>query len=75
MLKAIISIQNLSAKYLSNIVITLFALFQVGVELAPLLKTAGTGKPHKDPVTGYVMGNSLSSTDVTRAQVPGNTHR
>ena len=42
----------------------------VGVELVPLLKEAQTGKPRKDPATGYMMSHSLSSTDVTKAQDP-----
>lgn len=42
----------------------------VGVELVPLLKQQPTGNPRKDPNTGYMMSHSLSTTDVTRAQIP-----
>jgi len=41
---------------------------QVGVELVPLLKQHNTGKPNKDPSTGYMLRHSLSTTDVTRGQ-------
>ena len=41
-------------------------IFQVGVELVPLLKEMPTGKPRKDPSTGYLMNHSLPSTDVTK---------
>ena len=44
---------------------------QVGTELAPLLKHAVTGKPRKDPDTGYMMNHSLGTTDVTRMAVKG----
>ena len=37
-----------------------------GIELVPLMKEKYTGKPHKDPSTGYMMSHGLSSTDVTR---------
>lgn len=37
-----------------------------GMELVPLMKDKQTGKPHKDPSTGYMMSHGLSSTDVTR---------
>jgi hypothetical protein len=40
---------------------------QVGVELVPLLKEMPTGKPRKDPATGYLMNHSLPSTDVTKS--------
>ena len=40
-----------------------------GTELAPLMKKAVTGKPRKDPATGYMTGNNLPSTDVTRLAV------
>ena len=43
---------------------------QVGVELVPLLKEMSTGKPRKDPATGYMMSHSLSSTDVTKSADP-----
>ena len=42
-----------------------------GTELAPLLKHAVTGKPRKDPATGYMMNHSLPSTDVTRLATQG----
>lgn len=48
-------------------------LFQVGVELVPLLKDKATGKPRKDPNTGYMMSHALSTTDVTRQQDPTRT--
>lgn len=38
----------------------------VGIELAPLMKNQPTGKPRKDPATGYMMDHSLSSTDITK---------
>lgn len=41
-------------------------VFQVGVELVPLLKEKQTGKPRKDPQTGYLMNHALPSTDVTK---------
>lgn len=44
---------------------------EVGTELAPLLKVAATGKPRKDPDTGYMMNHGLSTTDVTRLAVKG----
>ena len=37
-----------------------------GIELVPLMKEKYTGKPHKDPSTGYMMSHGLSSTDVTK---------
>ena len=40
-----------------------------GTELTPLMKNSATGKPRKDPETGYMAGNSLPSTDVTRLAV------
>ncbi len=43
---------------------------QVGVELVPLLKEKPTGKPRKDPSTGYLMNHSLPSTDVTKIGDP-----
>ena len=42
---------------------------QIGTELAPLMKSATTGKPRKDPDTGYMMAHNLPSTDVTRLAV------
>merc|ERR1719412_2994559 len=42
----------------------------VGVELVPLLKEKPTGKPRKDPETGYMMSHSLGCTDVTKAKDP-----
>lgn len=45
----------------------------VGVELVPLLKDKATGKPRKDPATGYMMSHALSTTDVTRQQDPTRT--
>ena len=44
---------------------------EVGTELAPLLKISTTGKPRRDPDTGYMMNHSLSTTDVTRLAVKG----
>jgi len=38
----------------------------VGLELAPLMKQQTTGKPRKDPVTGYMMDAKLNSTDITK---------
>jgi len=38
----------------------------VGLELVPLMKDKFTGKPRKDPSTGYMMSHSLHSTDVTK---------
>ena len=40
--------------------------YQIGCELVPLMKEKHTGKPHKDPATGYMMSHGLSSTDVTK---------
>ena len=37
-----------------------------GIELVPLMKEKNTGKPYKDPSTGYMMSHGLSSTDVTK---------
>ena len=37
-----------------------------GLELVPLMKSQSTGRPAKDPATGYMMSHGLSSTDVTR---------
>ena len=37
-----------------------------GLELVPLMKSQSTGRPQKDPSTGYMMSHGLSSTDVTR---------
>jgi len=42
---------------------------EIGTELAPLMKNAVTGKPRKDPATGYMMDHSLPTTDVTRLAV------
>jgi hypothetical protein len=44
-----------------------------GLELVPLMKSQSTGRPGKDPATGYMMSHGLNSTDVTRkaAQAPG----
>ena len=42
---------------------------QIGTELAPLMKSATTGKPRKDPDTGYMMAHNLPTTDVTRLAV------
>ena len=44
---------------------------EVGTELAPLLSSAITGKPRKDPATGYMMNHSLPTTDVTRLAIQG----
>ena len=43
----------------------------IGTELAPLMSVATTGKPKKDPSTGYMMNHSLGTTDVTRLAVKG----
>jgi len=37
-----------------------------GLELAPLMKNQTTGRPRKDPSTGYMMDHSLNSTDITK---------
>ena len=37
-----------------------------GLELAPLMKNQTTGRPRKDPATGYMMDHSLNSTDITK---------
>ena len=42
-----------------------------GTELAPLMKQAVTGKPRKDPATGYMMNHNLHTTDVTRLATHG----
>ena len=39
-----------------------------GLELAPLMKNQMTGRPHKDPNTGYMMDHSLNTTDITKHQ-------
>ena len=44
---------------------------KIGTELAPLLGSAVTGKPRRDPDTGYMMNHSLATTDVTRLAVRG----
>merc|ERR1712131_250181 len=44
---------------------------EVGIELAPLIMDKVTGKPKKDPSTGYMMNHSLGTTDVTRLAVKG----
>ena len=38
----------------------------VGLELAPLMKQAVTGKPRKDPATGYMLDAKLQSSDITK---------
>lgn len=38
----------------------------VGLELAPLMANQATGKPRKDPQTGYMMDHNLNSTDITK---------
>jgi len=38
----------------------------VGLELVPLMKNKMTGKPRKDPNTGYMQSHSLSTIDVTK---------
>ncbi len=43
---------------------------EIGVELVPLLKEKSTGKPRKDPNTGYMLSHTLPSTDVTRTPDP-----
>lgn len=42
----------------------------VGVELVPLFKEKVTGRPKKDPATGYMLNHSLPSTDVTKMAEP-----
>merc|ERR1711962_1303844 len=37
-----------------------------GLELAPLMKNQITGRPRKDPTTGYMLDHSLNSTDITK---------
>ena len=37
-----------------------------GLELAPLMSRQVTGRPRRDPETGYMMDHGLSSTDITR---------
>ena len=41
-------------------------MFKVGIELAPLIMDKVTGKPKRDPSTGYMMNHSLGTTDVTQ---------
>ena len=41
-------------------------MFKVGIELAPLIMDKVTGKPNRDPSTGYMMNHSLGTTDVTQ---------
>ena len=38
----------------------------VGLELAPLMKQQLTGKPKKDPATGYMLDAKLQSSDITK---------
>ena len=38
----------------------------VGIELAPLMGDNVTGRPRRDPSTGYMMNHSLGTTDVTQ---------
>ena len=38
----------------------------VGLELATLMMNQATGKPRRDPSTGYMMNHSLGTTDVTK---------
>ena len=42
------------------------SIFKVGIELAPLIMDKVTGKPKRDPSTGYMMNHSLGTTDVTQ---------
>ena len=42
---------------------------KIGTKLAPLMQNAVTGKPIKDPDTVYMMGQSLSTTYVTKLTV------
>ena len=39
---------------------------EVGIELAPLMGDKVTGRPRRDPSTGYMMNHSLGTTDVTQ---------
>ena len=39
---------------------------EVGIELAPLMVDKVTGRPKRDPSTGYMMNHSLGTTDVTQ---------
>lgn len=48
----------------------MFPLPKVGCELVPLMKAQATGKPRKDPSTGYLLNHSLPSTDVTKIADP-----
>ena len=38
----------------------------MGLELAPLMKQQLTGKPKKDPATGYMLDAKLQSSDITK---------
>jgi len=42
---------------------------EIGIELAPLIMDKVTGKPKRDPSTGYMMNHSLSTTDVTQLAI------
>ena len=42
----------------------------MGLELVPLMKEKQTGKPRKDPATGYMLSHSLPTTDVTQSKDP-----
>ena len=55
----------------ADIIFLYFIFDKIGTELAPIMKNSATGKPIKDPDTGYMMDQSLSSTDVTRLAVIG----
>ena len=37
-----------------------------GLELAPLMSRQVTGRPRRDPETGYMMDHGFSSTDITK---------
>ena len=39
---------------------------KIGIELAPLIMDKVTGKPKRDPSTGYMMNHRLGTTDVNQ---------
>ena len=46
-----------------------FPFYKIGIELAPLIMDKVTGKPKRDPSTGYMMNHSLGTTDVTQLAI------
>ena len=46
-----------------------FSFYKIGIELAPLIMDKVTGKPKRDPSTGYMMNHSLGTTDVTQLAI------